>query len=74
MDNWGLNEVFPRVSVFCAYIRFPDLKDLMICTNPYSTRLFKEIYQDSDSISYKKSQFMCKLCYQLFYDLQQKRF
>ena len=37
MDNWGLSEVFPCVLVFCAYIRFPDLKDLMICTNSYST-------------------------------------
>ena len=45
-DNPNLVEMFPKDSMFCAYKRFPNLKDLMVRADPYSTKPFKEIDQN----------------------------
>ena len=50
-DNSSLNEIFPNDLVFCIYKRSPNLKDLMVCSDPYSTRWFKKIDQDPSCIS-----------------------
>ena len=38
--------MFPKDSIFCAYKRFPNPKDLMVHADPYSIKPLKEI--DSD--------------------------
>ena len=35
-DNPNLVDMFPKNSMFCAYKRFPNLKDLIVHANPYS--------------------------------------
>ena len=36
--------------MFCAYKRFPDLKDLMVCADAYSKKTLKEVYQDQVAV------------------------
>ena len=38
--------MFPEDSMFCAYKKLPNLKDLMVCSDPYSIKPLKEIDQD----------------------------
>ena len=45
-DNPNLAEMFAKHSIFCAYKRFPNLKDLMVRADPYSIKPLKEIDQD----------------------------
>ena len=35
-DNPNLIDMFPKNSMFCAYKRFPNLKDLIVHADPYS--------------------------------------
>ena len=35
-DNPNLVDMFPKNSMFCAYKRFPNLKDLIVHADPYS--------------------------------------
>ena len=46
-DNPNLVQMFPKDSMFCAYKRFPNLKDLMVRADPYSIKPFKEIDQNA---------------------------
>ena len=45
-DNRNLVEMFANDSMFCAYKRFPNLKDLMVRADLYSIKPSKEINQD----------------------------
>ena len=38
--------MFPKDSIFCAYKRFPNLKDLVVRADPYSIKPLKEIDQN----------------------------
>ena len=40
-DNTNLIEMFPKDSIFCACKRFPNLRDLMVQTDPYSIKPLK---------------------------------
>ena len=45
-DNTNLIEMFPKDSIFCAYKRFPNLRDLMVQAYPCSIKPLKEVHQD----------------------------
>ena len=45
-NNPNLVEMFPKNSMFCAYERFPNIKDLMVRADPYSIQPLKEIDQN----------------------------
>ena len=45
-DNPNLVATFPRDSIFCAYKRLPNLKDLMMHADPYNIKPLKEIDQN----------------------------
>ena len=45
-DNPNLVEIFSKNSMFCAYKRFPNLKDLMVLADPYNIKPLKEIDQN----------------------------
>ena len=49
-DNPKLIEMFSKDSMFCAYKRFPDLTDLMVCADAYSKKTLKEVYQDQVAV------------------------
>ena len=38
--------MFHKDSIFYAYKRFPNLRDLMVQTDPYSIKPLKEVHQD----------------------------
>ena len=43
--NPSLMEMFPKDSIFCAYKRFPNLRDLMVCADPYIIKPLKKVDQ-----------------------------
>ena len=70
--------MFPKGSMFCAYKRFPNLKDLVVHDDPCSIKPLKEMDQDpgcSDCMkrcdSCKNS---CKTIYHLLNVLQPNNF
>ena len=52
--------MFPKDSMFCAYKRFPNLKDLMEHADPYGLKPLKEIDQDPGCSDCKKIRDSCK--------------
>ena len=53
-DNPNLAGMFPKDSMFCAYKRFPNLKELMVRADHYSIKPLKEIDQDPGCIDCMK--------------------
>ena len=59
-DNPNLAGMFPKDSMFCAYKRFPNLKELMVRADHYSIKPLKEIDQDPGCIDCMKRCDSCK--------------
>ena len=60
IDNPNLVEMFSKDSMFFAYKRFPNLKDLMVRADPYSIKPLKETDQDPGCSDCKKRCDSCK--------------
>ena len=58
--NPNLAGMFPKYSMFCAYKRFPNLKELIVRADHYSIKPLKEIDQDSGCIDCMKWCDSCK--------------
>ena len=58
--NPNLIKMFPKDSIFCAYKRFLNLKDVMVRADPYSIKPLKEVDQDLCCSDFMKRCDSCK--------------